>query len=57
MAEKREEPPFEGGSQPVPENRPEMGTGGRSVAQTVVVIVGVLVLLAALLWLLVPFGG
>ena len=57
MADKRREPPFEGGSQPVPENPPEMSTGGRSVAQTVVVIVGVLVLLAAVLWLLVPFGG
>jgi len=55
--EKREEPPFEGGSQPVPENPPEMRTGGRSVAQAVVLIVGALVILAAILWLLVPFGG
>lgn len=57
MADKREEPPFEGGAQPVPEHPPEMRTGGRSVAQTVVVIVGALVLLAAILWLLVPFGA
>jgi hypothetical protein len=54
---RNEDPPFEGGSQPVPEHRPETPTGGRSVMQTVVVIVGVLVLLAAALWLLVPFGG
>ncbi len=57
MADEREDPPYEGGSQPVPEHRPEVPTGGRSVAQTVVVIVGVLVLLAAVLWLLVPFAG
>lgn len=52
----REEPPFEGGSQPVKERPPEKPTG-RGAAQTVVVVIGVLVVLAALLWLLVPFGG
>ena len=57
MAEPREEPPFEGGSQPVPENPPETAGRGRSAAQTVVVVVGVLILLAAILWLLVPFGA
>lgn len=54
---KREDPPFEGGSQPVPENPPEVPTGGRTVGQTVIIIVGVLVVLAAILWLVVPFGG
>jgi hypothetical protein len=49
-----DEPPYEGGSQPVPEDRPEMETGGRSVIQTVVVVIAVLVLLAAILWLLIP---
>lgn len=57
MENRNQEPPFEGGSQPVPEHPPETPTGGRSVMQTVVVVVGVLVLLAAALWLLVPFGG
>lgn len=57
MAEDRNEPPFEGGSQPVPERRAEMPTGGRTAAQTVVIGIGVLVVLAALLWILVPFGG
>lgn len=54
MDRQQEEPPFEGGSQPVPERPPEVPTGGRRVMQTAVVIVGVLVLLAAALWLLVP---
>lgn len=57
MDNRNQEPPFEGGSQPVPEHPPEMPSGGRSVMQTVVLIVGVLVILAAVLWLLVPFGG
>lgn len=57
MAGTNEEPPFEGGSQPVPENPPETPTRARSVGQTVVIVVGVLVLLAALLWLVVPFGA
>jgi hypothetical protein len=55
--EDRQEPPFEGGSQPVPENRAEMPKGGRSVGQAVIIALGVLVLLAALLWILVPFAG
>jgi hypothetical protein len=51
------EPPFEGGSQPVPESQPEMPGPGRSAMQTVVIVVAVLVVLAALVWLLVPLGG
>jgi hypothetical protein len=51
------EPPFEGGGQPVPDNPPEVPRGGRGVMQTVVVVVGVLVVLAALLWLIIPLGA
>ena len=51
------EPPWEGGSQPVDEHPREVPKGGRSVMQTVVVVLGVLVVLAALLWLVVPLGG
>lgn len=54
MTNPNQDPPFEGGSQPVRERAPEMPAGGRNVVQTVVMIVGVLVLLAALLWVLVP---
>ena len=57
MSERNEEAPFEGGSQPVTERPPEMPTGGRSVMQAVVVVIAALVVLAAVLWLLVPFGG
>jgi len=41
----------------VQEHRPEVPRGGRTVMQTVVVVIGVLVLLAALLWIVVPFAG
>lgn len=57
MEERDREPPFEGGSQPVPEHRPEVATGGRTVGQTVIIVVGVLVVLAGILWLVVPFGA
>lgn len=57
MVERDREPPFESGSQPVPEHPPEVPTGGRSVGQTVVIVVGVLVVLAGILWLVVPFGA
>lgn len=57
MAERREDPPFEGGAQPVPENPPEVPTRGRTVMQTVVVVVAALVVVAAILWLVVPFAG
>lgn len=56
MAHRDEEPPFEGGAQPVRERPPEVPTQGRSVMQMVVVVIGVLVVLAALLWIVVPFG-
>lgn len=57
MANEEKEPPFEGGSQPVPEHQPEIPSGGRSVLQTVVIVIGVLAVLAAAIWILVPFGG
>ena len=55
--EKGEERPFEGGAQPVAEHRAEVPRGGRAVGQTVVIAMVVLVVVAAVLWLLVPFGG
>ena len=54
MTNSNDDPPFEGGSQPVPERASEVPGAGRSVMQTVAVIVGVLVVLACVLWLLVP---
>lgn len=57
MGDREREPEFEGGSQPVPEHPPEVATVGRSIAQTVIIVVGLLVVLAAVLWLVVPFGG
>jgi len=57
VAKRTDGPPYDGGSQPVQEHRPEQPGGGRTVMQTVVVVIGVLVLLAALLWIVVPFAG
>jgi hypothetical protein len=48
------DPPFEGGSQPVPHVKDEVPTKGRSVGQGVVVILGVIALLGAAIWLLSP---
>jgi hypothetical protein len=53
----REEPPFEGGAQPVPERPPEVATRGRSVLMIAAVALAAAVLIAAILWLLVPFAG
>ena len=49
--------PSEGGSEPVVEHRAEVPRGGRSVAQTIVIVLVVLVLVAAVLWIAIPFGG
>ncbi|HET7274919.1 MAG TPA: hypothetical protein VFI91_07045 [Longimicrobiaceae bacterium] len=57
MEEEPQERPFEGGSQPVEDHPPEMPSGGWNVGQTVVIVLGILVVLAAILWVLVPFGG
>ena len=58
MSEERGgEPSFEGGSHSVKEKRAEVPKAGRTAGQTFIVIVCALVLLAAVLWLIVPFGG
>ena len=54
MSKDQEDPPYDGGSQPVTERPPEVPGPGRSVVQTAVTVVAVLAVLAALLWLLVP---
>jgi hypothetical protein len=55
--ERNNEPGVEDGSHPVEERPPEAPKASRSVGQTMVIVIGALVLLAALLWLVVPFGG
>jgi hypothetical protein len=50
------EPPFEGGSQRVPQHPDEVPTRARSVIQMAVVALAVLAALAAILWLLVPLS-
>lgn len=57
MSAENEERPYDGGSQPVTERPPEMPRGGNAAARAVAIAVGVLVVLAALAWVLVPFGG
>ncbi|HEX8391877.1 MULTISPECIES: hypothetical protein [Longimicrobium] len=51
MAEDRKEPPFEGGSQPVPHQKDPVPGPGRSVAQVVTLILCVLVVAAAAVWI------
>ncbi len=48
------DPPFEGGSQPVPHVKDEVPTRGRSVGQGVAVVLGVIAVLAAAVWFLSP---
>jgi hypothetical protein len=57
MVSPNEDPPFDGGAQPVKERPPEVPTAGRSAGQWVVVIVGALVVLAAVLYLFARMGG
>ena len=52
MANRREEPPYEGGSQPVRESPPEVPHGGRTVGQVVVLVIAALVVIAGLVWFL-----
>jgi hypothetical protein len=54
VAERDREPPFEGGSQPVQERPTGIEGGGRTAMQTVVLVIAALVVLAGLLWFLVP---
>ncbi|HUE95225.1 MAG TPA: hypothetical protein VMN39_01110 [Longimicrobiaceae bacterium] len=55
--EERDERPFEGGAQPVSQHRAEVPHVGRTVGQTIVIAIAIVVVLAAILWLVVPFGG
>lgn len=45
------------GSEPVHEHRPESPGPGRTTAQYVIIALGALILVAALLWMLLPFGA
>lgn len=55
MDSEKQDPPFEHGAQPVPERAPEVPSGGRTVMQTVVIVIGVLAVLAGLIYLLSRF--
>jgi len=54
VSQNHDEPPFEGGSQPVRDTPPEVAGPGRSVMQGVVIGIGVLAVLGMLLWFLIP---
>lgn len=53
---RKDDPPFDGGAQPVKQRPPEVATRGRSVGMAVVTVIGLLVLVVAILWFAVPFG-
>lgn len=55
MANAHDDPPFEDGSQPVPERPPGVPTPGRTVMQTVVLIVSGLVIVAAVVYVVGRF--
>lgn len=46
-----------GGAERVRQHREDVPGGGRTIGQTVILVIGAIVVLAALLWFLVPFGG
>ena len=52
-----DDPPYDGGAQPVPERPPEVPTPGRAVGQYVVLIVAALVLLAGVLYVVTRLGA
>lgn len=52
MAEDRKEPPFEDGSQPVPHQKEPVPGPGRSAAPWITILLGVLVVAAALVYIL-----
>ncbi|MBW3629426.1 MAG: hypothetical protein KY464_09030 [Gemmatimonadetes bacterium] len=52
-----EERAFDGGAQPVKEQPPEVPTAGWTVGQTVVVVASVIVLLAAVLYVVARISG
>lgn len=51
VAEDRKEPPFDGGSQPVPHQKDPVPGPGRSVAQWVTILLSVLVVAAILVYI------
>lgn len=51
MAEDRKEPPFEDGSQPVPHQKEPVPGPGRSAAQWITILLGVLVVAAAAVYI------
>lgn len=53
MSTPEREPPFEGGSQPVPHTPPEVPKG-RGGMQVVVIAIAALALVGMLAWLVVP---
>jgi hypothetical protein len=57
VTEPNEDPPFEGGSQPVPQRPPGVPGPGRSTAQVVVLVIAALVIVAVLIWIFVPIGA
>lgn len=52
MAEDRKEPPFQGGSQPVPHQKDPIPGPGSGVARLVVLVLAVLVVAAAAMYFL-----
>jgi hypothetical protein len=50
MVSSDEDPPFDGGAQPVKERAPEVPTAGRTAGQTIVVVVSALILLVGALY-------
>lgn len=46
-----DDPPFEGGSQPIREHPPEVASRGRLVFGAIVAVISIAVLVAGILWL------
>lgn len=57
MEDQEDRTPRRDGSAPVEEHPPESPGPGRSVVQYLVIGLGALIVLAALLWLLLPLGA
>lgn len=57
MEDQEDRTPRHDGTTPVEEHPPEAPGPGRTTAQYAVVALGVLIVLAALLWLLLPIGA
>ena len=57
MAEDRKEPPFDGGSQPVPHQKDAVPGPGRTAGQWVTMIVGVLLAAAIVLYIVYYISG